>query len=312
MSLKKSFAKVMNRIGGPVPSLEKELKTAIDADDAAEIESLFALSPSLITAQDPDAFGAGEGVETEMLAYALQMQKKKAAWALIKAVPALLTSTDSNGQDLMMRILRAPASREEVKIAVVFFKDRMAGATDKHGNTYLHIAAGSDNGDTATLEIISGYYNGRLDVANEARETPLMTAGRMGTVESAKYLLNLGADRAKTDSKGLNATMHAIRHSNLDVATFFMRNGGIADLDDESIDTQRRVATYEGKTDFLDALAWQENFQRERKERLHAMKEEANARVARENAEAIPAAMQRGSRSLKAPRTARFRGAPKA
>lgn len=306
MSLKTSFAKIMNRIGGPMPSLEKELRAAIDADNMAEIKSLLALSPSLIKEQDPKAPGAGEGVETDMLAYALQMQRKKAASALIKAVPALLTSTDSNGQDLMMRILRAPTSRDEMKIAAFYFSDRMASATDKHGNTYLHIAAASAHADTAALELVSGFYNGRLDVANDARETPLMKAGQSGSAKNAEYLLSLGADRVKTDGKGLNATMHAIRHSNLDVATFLMKSGGIVDFSDPAIETQRRVATFEAKIDFLKALTQQELFQEEKKKRLENLEAEARAKTARENAKAIPEAMQRGTRSVKAPRTARF------
>jgi hypothetical protein len=109
----------------------------------------------------------------------------------------------------------------------------------------------------------------------------------------------------------VNATMAAIRASDLDTAVLLMKTGGEVDFGDPAIETQMRVATYEANFEFLQALEERRTVQqaaalRKQTEQDNAAMQEAQGRHLQKMA-GIAMAIADGTEEVAAPVTARFR-----
>lgn len=254
MSLKKKFAKAIGTVGLRLPSFsfDVEMMLAVDNDDATAVKELLALDPAqagpdfrrkaiLATAETPS-----------LLEYALYNGRMEAAKAIAETAPQKLSAQNANGQTLFMRQLRNPMSRKVVEGMIALHQPQDFALLDKHGMNLMHYAARGPQafGVEELLKVVPGLVN----QADEDKRTPLMEAARHSPPAVAEALMNGGAAMHLKNSDGDNATMIAIKHSNLGTATLFLNKGGEVDFSNPAVETQMRVATSEMDTAFLEAL----------------------------------------------------------
>ncbi len=256
MSLKKSFAQVFKYAGLAAPfSLAAEMTAAIDRDDAAEVLALYKLNPQLLQIEEgkPD-----QG----MFVYAITTEKPAVAKALAKEIPALLTATDENGATILMKEARSPASAASFDLLLSLYSAEQLELQDKNGNSVAHCAARPQEENARTLEAVLKAAPQLATAVNSAGAPPLIDAARMGSPAGVKLLLASGAKvNEPLGAEKLNATMIAIHHSNLGTAITLMEAGGIVDYSSPVLETQLRVATYEGPVEFGAALVARRSFQ---------------------------------------------------
>lgn len=159
----------------------------------------------------------------------------------------------------------------------------------------LHLAARLRDGGRALQKALS--MNGDIHTKNAQGETPLLVASVGGDGGVIGALLQAGAPLHAFDDAGINATMRAIRSSNLDAATALLQAGGHVDSEDSAVEEQIGVAWEKILPDFCKALDAQQK--RQKPEETQSLK---NAK-----AERIKAAVVKGASTRNAPKTASFR-----
>lgn len=245
MSLRQGFAKIAMKIGLPGP-LKHELQAAVDKNDDALVTELLKASPGMLKKADGS-------YDTALLSRAVNWGNKKSAKALADFAPGLLTQGDNNGATLLMQHARAPVSANSFNLLLGLYTAETAQGTDKGGNNVLHYAARVE-GEPFTMQMLLEVVPHLATAANNDGETPIIEVGRTGVANAAMMLMSKGASLNATDIHGLNATMHAIRHSNLKTAGTLIGWGGVVDFGDPAIETQMRVASFEADINFLQQL----------------------------------------------------------
>jgi ankyrin repeat protein len=270
MSLTSIFSKALLAAGIISQRLARtQLHAAIESDDAPAVVDILLKFPDA-------AFGftsAEDGTRHTMIESALNNNAWKSVKALLTAAPSLLkcdysrSEAEPAGTTLLMRRIRDGAPAYEAEL----FKRHGCSLLeqDSLGNTSMHVAAACGSVTFATALVSHGVS---VDAVNKNGETPLMLATTGYTADASKSLLDLGADIAVRDAKGLNATMHALNNHNIKAAHLLMEQGGkVLDHTDPAIERIRRVAEHEAEWDFLRLLNSQYDISRNRHDDLAQM-----------------------------------------
>jgi hypothetical protein len=247
---------------------------------------------------------------------ALDQGSFSAAQVLAAAAPFILTMPDDNGMTLPMFFARRTGSVSNLGGLMRLMTAAHFAAIDNDGNKLLHYAAMNTNAKQILTTVLP-FTSKDAGLPNKKGQTPLMLTAAYGTTADLLMLRPQKDDLHASDKDGVNATMYAIRHSNLNSAVDLMRMGGEVDFSDPAVETQLRVATYDGDFVFGQVVAMREQIQKEEKrvsdllraeqEKKEAIRREAEDGLRQEKLLGdITAAVKAGTKAIPAPETAAF------
>jgi len=310
MSFRKNIAAIFSLVGMKPPlSLEKTLNEAIGRNDGKAVSEIFALSPSLLEALPAPESEVPQIPGAIYMSRALDRKNFAAAKALAEAFPSILTAADSSGVTFSMYFAQAARFEESITGMMGMLDSMAADAIDKQGNKLLHYAAMNENLVGAVKAVLP--LTGKdINLPNKKGETPLMLVAAYGESDGQQLLLDNKADVHMKDQSGLNATMYAIRHSNLDNAIALLKLKGVVDFSDEAVETQLRVATFEGKFEFAFEVEKRRQMQpveqAEEEMRLQAAALLEKTEKQKQLVGEVVAAVKQGTRAIEAPVKASF------
>lgn len=122
--------------------------------------------------------------------------------------------TDTTDIRVADNVIEAVKNIDIVSLNVLLAEDAPVDTVDEAGNTPLMIAARIGN-PRMTRIILA--HNPEIDLRNDNGETALMIAARHGVVQIVEQILGAGADTTLANRDGLNALDIALRNGHAEV-----------------------------------------------------------------------------------------------
>ncbi len=183
------------------------------ADDATNLnlavsrDESYGLSQMLEKGVDPNLKEPQRGETPLMIAI---REKSMRSLQVLLASPKIDIEASANNGDTALMIASYTHNTEAVKALLAHDAE-----VNRHGWAPLHYAAAVGDADIVKLLLDKSAY---IDAESPNKTTPLMMAARGGQTETAKVLIEAGADVSLKNDQGLNAVDVALKNDHRDTA----------------------------------------------------------------------------------------------